>query len=572
MQNLAVAKLLNEIAALLEMQEKDFFKPRAYRRAAMNIESMNDDIMEIYQQGKLLDIPGVGKGIAEKIEQFLKTGKSDYLNDLKKKLPIKMDELMDIEGLGPKKIMLFYKKLKIIDRASLEKALREGKIRKLKGMGEKVEQNLLKSLEMKPKIGEQQRMLLGNALPIAKEIEAQLKKLKEVEQVVVAGSLRRMKETIGDIDILVSSEKPAPIMEAFTKIPQVSRILAKGETKSSVILKSGMQVDLRIIKKRSWGSALNYFTGSKDHNVELRKISLSKSLKLSEYGLFKNSKQVAGRSEEELYHALGLDYIEPELREMTGEIEAARQHKLPHLVKLSDIKCDLQLHSTWSDGNNSIEQVAEQAIKLGYEYITLTDHVGNLKIANSIDEKRFPAYLKEIDKVNQKLKGKLTILKGAETNIKDNGSIDFPSNLLKQLDVVLISLHSGLKQDKEKITKRVLKAMDNDYATIFAHPTGRKIGIRPGVEFDYHKVFEKAKQRNIILEVNADTYRMDLRDADIKAAVKAGCKLSIGTDAHYVEQFYHMQLGVAQARRGWAEKKDVVNCLGLKEFLKAIKK
>ncbi len=571
MENLEVAKLLFEIADLLEMKEEDFFKPRAYRRAAMNIESMNDDIREVYQQGKLEEIPGVGKSIAEKIEEYLKTGKCKYYEDLKKKLPVNVEELMTVEGLGPKKIMLFYKKLGVKDRASLEKALTEGRIRKLKGMGPKVEENLLKALEMHKSV-EAQRMLLGYASPIAKEIEERLKALKETEKVSVAGSLRRMKETIGDIDILVSSTKPEKVIETFTAMPRVARVLAKGPTKSSVILKDGLKVDLRVIKKSSWGSALNYFTGSKEHNVELRRIAISKKMKLSEYGLFKGKRMVAGHSEEELYKALGMDYIEPELREMTGEIEAAKAHNLPKLVKLADIKCDLQLHSKWSDGNNTIEAVAQQAFKLGYEYIAMTDHVGFLKIANSIDDKRFPGYLKEIDAVNKKLKGKITILKGAECNIKDDGTVDFPNSLLKQLDIVLISLHSGLKQNKEKITRRILKAMDNKYVTIFAHPTARKIGMRKAVDFDYHKVFEKAKERNIFLEINAFPERLDLRDADIKAAVKAGCKLSIGTDAHYVEQMHYMELGVAQARRGWAEKRDIVNCLGLKEFLKVIKK
>ncbi|MBI2545760.1 DNA polymerase/3'-5' exonuclease PolX [Candidatus Woesearchaeota archaeon] len=571
MDNVKVAKLLFDIADLLEMKGEEFFKPRAYRRAAMNIESMNEDIQEIWKDDKLLEIPGVGKGIAEKIEEYLKTGKCRHYEELKKKMPIKVDELMNIQGLGPKKLMLFYRKLRITDRKSLEQALKEGKIRKLKGMGEKVEQNLLKSLQMH-KTPEAQRMLLGYALPIARQILARLKSLPEVEQLAIAGSLRRMKETIGDVDILVSSSKPAKVMAAFTAMPNVARVLAKGETKSSIIIKDGMQVDLRIIPRNSWGSALAYFTGSKDHNIEMRRIALSKGMKLSEYGLFKGNRQVAGRTEEELYNALGLDYVEPELREMTGEIDASYAHKLPKLVKLSDIRCDLQLHSNWSDGNNSMESVCEQAIKLGYEFIAMTDHVGSLKIANSIDEKRFSKYLKEIEKLNEKYKGRLTILKGAECNITDDGSIDFPSSCLKQLDLVLISLHSGLKQDKQKITSRILKAMDNPYVTIFAHPTARKIGVRPPVDFDYAKVFEKAKARNIFLETNAYPDRLDLRDMDIKAAIRAGCRISIGTDAHYIEQMHYMELGVAQARRGWAEKKDVINTLPLKEFLKAIKR
>jgi len=571
MENVEVAKLLFEIADLLEMKEEDFFKPRAYRKAAMNIESMNEDIREIYKDGKLLEIPGIGKSIAEKIEEYLNTSKCKYYEELKKKLPVKVDDLMTIEGLGPKKIMLFYKKLGVKDRVTLEKAILSGKIRKLKGMGEKVEQNLLKSLEMH-KSAEATRMLLGHALPIAKEIETRLKALKEIDNIAIAGSLRRMKETVGDIDLLVCSNKPEKVMEKFVSLPQVLRVLAKGPTKSSVLLKDGLQVDIRVIEKRSWGSALNYFTGSKEHNVGLRRIAISKGLKLSEYGLFNGNNTIAGSSEEELYKALGMDYIEPELREMTGEIEAASRNTLPKLVNLSDIKCDLQLHTKWSDGNNTMEQVVGQSVKLGYEYIAITDHVGFLKVANSIDEKRFPKYLKEIEETNKRFKGKITILKGAECNIRDNGSVDFPNSLLKQLDVVLVSLHSGLKQDKQKITSRILRAMDNEYVTIFAHPTARKIGARPPVSFDYHHVFEKAKENNILMEINAFPDRLDLRDADIRAAVKASCKLSIGTDAHYVEQMHYMQLGVAQARRGWAEKKDIVNCLRMKEFLNLVKR
>jgi len=569
MKNIEVAELLNEIADYLEFANEPF-KVRAYRKAALVIEGLSEDIEQVWKENKLMDLPGVGEGIAKKIDDFLKNGKSGYLEGLKKATPVDMGQLGTIEGIGPKIILKIYKELKVKNIADLEKAAKHGKIQKIKGLGPTIEQNILKSIEFARKTSE--RVPLGFALSSAEEVVRMLKTLKEVTRASISGSTRRMKETIGDIDILVTSKHPGKIVDFFTKMPNVADVLAKGPTKSSIRLKEGIQVDLRVLGDKIFGAALLYFTGNKEHNIILRRIAIEKGLKLSEYGLFdkKTNKLVAGRTEEEIYKKLKLDYIEPEMREDEGEIELAQHHMLPKLIGYNEIKGDLQMHTKWSDGNNTVEEMALAAKKLGHEYICITDHTGKLAIANALDEKRILKQRKEIDKLNKKLSC-IKILQGVEVNITDNGSLDMSDKVLKELDIVVASIHSGFKNPKEKVTKRMIKAMENENVDIIAHPTGRLITKRESYEIDLDAVFEAAKKTGTVMEINSYPERMDLRDAHVRAAVKAGVKLVISTDAHNTDHLHFIKLGIGTARRGWATKNDVINTRGLKDMMGGLK-
>ncbi|MBI2101378.1 DNA polymerase/3'-5' exonuclease PolX [Candidatus Woesearchaeota archaeon] len=573
MKNIEVAELLNEIADYLEFgtDAKDRFKIRAYRKAALVIEGLSEDIEQVWKEGRLEDLPGIGEGIAKKIDEFLRTGKLKHLDELKKKTPVDMEGLGKIEGVGPKTILKLYRELKIKDVAGLEKAAKQGKIQKIEGLGPIVEQNILKSIEFSRKSRE--RVPLGFALASAEEVVRMLKTLKEVQKASIAGSTRRMKETIGDIDILATSKNPGKVIEFFTKMPNVAQVLAKGPTKSSVRLKEGIQVDLRVLNDSIFGAALLYFTGNKEHNIILRRIAIEKGLKLSEYGLFDNktNKIVAGRTEEEVYKKLGMDYIEPEMREDEGEIEMAQHHMLPKLIGYNDIKGDLQMHTKWSDGNNTIEEMALAAKKLGHEYICITDHTGRIAIANPLDKKRIKGQRKEIDKANKKLNG-IEILQGVEVNITDDGKLDMPDKVLKELDIVVASIHSGFKNPKEKITRRMVKAMENENVDIIAHPTGRLITRRESYDIDLEAVFDAAKRTNTIMEINSYPERMDLRDSHVRAAVKAGVKLVISTDAHNTDQLHFFKLGIGTARRGWATKNDIINTRKLKDMMRMLKK
>ena len=569
MKNLEVAELLNEIADYLEFQNEPF-KIRAYRKAALVIEGLSEDIMQVWKDDKLEDLPGIGEGIAKKIDDFLRNGRSKYLEELKKSTPVNVEELGSIAGVGPKTIMKLYKHLKIRNLEGLEKAAKKGRIRKIEGLGQTMEQNILKSIEFAKRT--KQRIPLGFALSSAEEVAEMLRSCKEVTRVSIAGSTRRMKETIGDIDVLATSKSPKKVIDFFTKMPNVAQVLAKGDTKSSVRLKEGMQVDLRVMDDNIFGAALLYFTGNKEHNIILRRIAIEKNLKLSEYGLFekKTGKLVAGKAEEDVYKKLGLGYIEPEMREDEGEIELAQHHMLPKILGYNEIKGDLQMHTKWSDGSNTIEEMALAAKKLGHEYICITDHTGNLKIANALDKKGIKEQRKEIDKVNKQISN-FRVLQGVEVNINADGNLDMKNNVLKELDVVVASIHSGFKNSKEKITNRMVKAMENENVDIIAHPTGRLINKRPAYDMDLEKVFEKAKETRTLMEINSFPERLDLNDVNARAAVKVGVKLIISTDAHNIDQLQFIRLGIATARRGWAEKKDVANTLPLKEFLKSLK-
>jgi len=575
MKNQEIAKIFYEIAYFLEMENVKF-KPYAYEKAALTLEGLEKDVEEIYKKEGfegLRKIPGIGESIARKIEEYLNTGKIQYHEDYKKRYPINLEELMKIEGLGPKRLKVLYEKLKIKNVEELEEALRAHKIAILPGFGEKSEKNILEALEFAKR--SKGRFLLGEILPKVKEIYEKLKNLKEVERIELVGSIRRMKETIGDVDFLVISKNPEPIMDFFVSLPGVIKVWGKGSTKASVRMKEGFDMDIRVLPKKSFGAALQYFTGSKEHNIALRKIAIEKGLKLSEYGLFRGAKIIAGESEEEIYEKLGLDWIPPELREDRGEIEAAINHKLPKLIDYKDIKGDLHCHSKWNGGQNLIEEIAEYAMKMDYEYVGIADHTKFLRIEHGLDEKRLRERNKEIDKFNSKLKtqnSKLRVLKGCEANILPDGKIDIDDDCLKEMDFVIAGVHSRFKMTKDEMTERIIRAMKNPNVDIISHPTGRLIQRRDEYEIDFDKILRMAKETGTILEINSYPERLDLNDVNVKRAKEMGVKMVINTDAHHVDQMRFIEFGIAQARRGWAEKEDIINCWPLEKMLKFLKK
>lgn len=572
MKNQEIANILYEIAAYLEM-EAVAFKPRAYEKAAHSIESLEEDIEELYRKGgldALNEIPGVGESIAEKIEEFLKTGKVAYYERLKKKYPVAIRELTKIEGVGPKMALKLYKKLGVKNIDDLEHVAKRGRIRDIEGFGAKSEENILKGIAFFRKSGG--RFILGFVLPQIRDIEKRIASREGTEKVAVAGSVRRWKETVGDIDILVISEDPKPIMDFFVAMPEVVNVYAHGETKSSVKLKNGMDADIRVVGAESFGAALNYFTGSKDHNVSLRRIAIEMGYKLSEYGLFKGKKQIAGKTEEDLYKTLGLRYIEPELRENQGEIDAARQGKLPRLIGYDEIRGDLQIQTDWTDGSNSIREMVEEAKRLRYEYVAITDHTKSLAMTGGADEKKLLRQMGEIDRLNKGFGGKPKILKGAEVNILKDGSLDIKDEVLAKLDVVGIAVHSHFSMSREDMTERIKKAMTNPHADILFHPTGRLIQRREPYDVDIEEILKHAKKTGTVVEIDAYPDRLDLKDEHVRLAVKLGVKLSIDTDAHATPHFHYMELGIAHARRGWAEKDDVINTRPLKGMQSLLKK
>ncbi len=562
MNNQEIAQVLYQMAELLEILDVPF-KPRAYQRAAMAIESLPEEVSEIYLKGgvrALEEISGVGESIAEKIAELLQTGKLKALAELKKKVPMDIDELMQVPGLGPKKIKLLYQKLKIKNLKELEKAIKEHKLCKIPTFGEITEKNLLQGVELVK--SRPNRMLWGMAYPLTEEILSYLRKNCPVIRLEPAGSFRRGKETIGDLDILALSNQPAKVMDCFVKMPEVKEILAKGMTKSAVRLSNNFQVDIRVLKPEEFGSALMHFTGSKEHNIEMRKLALSKGYTLSEYGLFKlKGKQLAaGKTEKEIYQKLGLDYIPPELRENGGEIEAARKGNLPKLVEWGDILGNLHTHTDWSDGSSSIEEMALAAEKLGWKYLGISDHVGTIGIAHPLDSKRLKKQKEEIKQVNKRLKGHIQILHGAEIDINKDGSLAIDAKALKGLDFRILSVHSAFKMPEEEMTKRICKALEENQGSILAHPSGRLIYQREPYAVNWKKVFETVKKTGSILEINGMPNRLDLKDTLIRDAVEAGCKLVLGADAHSPGQLHFLKYALSTARRGWAEKRNILNC------------
>lgn len=575
MHNTEIAQILMEIGEHLEMKGENVFKVKAYEKAAQTITELDKELNDIYKEKGLKgleEIPGVGPSIAEKIEELIKTGKSKYYEKLKKKAPVDLGELMKVEGLGPKGIQKLYEELDVTNLEELTEAAKLGKIAKLKGFGKKSEEKILRGIEFVKKSGG--RFLLGQIIPQVKEIEDYLKKFKEVNKVIVAGSVRRKKETVGDVDFLATSDKPEKMIDFFTKIPSVVEVMAKGDTRAAIKLKSRLNVDLRVVPEESYGAALNYFTGSKEHNIALRQIAIGKGYKLNEYGLYDGERQIAGKTEEEIYKTLGLEYIEPELREMIGEIQASLENKLPKLIDYKDLKGDLQIQTTWSDGTASIEQMAREAIKRGLEYILITDHTKRLAMTKGLDEKRILEQMEEIDHINKKFHAdglKFKILKGSECDILKDGSLDLPDEVLEKLDIVGVSIHSHFNLPRAEQTIRVKKAIQNPHADIFFHPTGRLINKRPAIDLDMEEIIKIAKETGTVMEINAFYDRLDLKDDHIRMCVKAGVKLAIDSDAHSTSHFSMLEYGIAQARRGWAEKKDIINCWPLEKMLLMLK-
>ncbi len=570
MKNLELSRIFEQIAKILKIKGENPFKIRAYEKITLVLENLPIDIETIYQQGGVSNIPGVGTGIAKKIEEFLTTGKLEYYEKLKETIPTGVIELLDIPEVGPKTAKLLYEQLEIDNIDKLEKAVREHQIKDLPGMGEKSETNILRGIELYKR--RKERFLLGRALPLAEEMVESLSQLKETNKISFAGSLRRKKETIGDIDILVTSQNPEKIMRTFISLPQVREILAEGPTKSSIITNDYLHIDVRVVEPISFGAALQYFTGSKAHNIKLRELALKRNLKINEYGVFEveSGNRIAGEKEEEVYQALNLPFIPPELREDRGEIEAAQENKLPQLIEYSQIKGDLHLHTKWSDGAHTIRQMAEAAQKIGYKYIAITDHSQSLKFAGGLIEERLREQVEEIQKLNQELKD-FTILSGVEVDIKSDGSLDFSDEILSKLDVVIAAIHSGFKQESKIITERIIKAMQNRFVNIIAHPTGRLIGYRESYQVDINEMMEVAAKTGTILEINSYPERLDLNDIYCRMAKEKGVQLAIETDAHSIEGLTFMDLGVAVARRGWLEEKEVINTLPLDKLLKRLK-
>ena len=571
MKNHLVAQMLNEIADMLELQDVEF-KPRAYRRAARTIESMGEPIEQVYAEGKLTDLAGVGDAIAKKVAEIIDTGHLKYHEELKQKTPVDLQSLLAVEGLGPKTVSLLHKKLGVKSLADLERATKEHKVREIKRLGPKTEENILKGIELAKQ--SKGRTLLGDALPVAEEICGILRKgghsVGGRLRIEAAGSLRRMKETVGDIDILATTEDPTDLSDRFTRIPGIKRILEKGETKASILLDTNLQVDLRVVKEDAFGAALMYFTGSKDHNIALRKLAIDQGFKLNEYGLLKQNEQIAGRSEEEVFKKLGLDYIQPEIREDRGEIAAAMNHQLPKLIPYDSILGDLQAHTEWSDGRQTIEDMAMAAKNLGYQYLAITDHYSKMPIVNGLNEERLRAQIKEIDRVNEKLEP-FQVLKGAEVDIAPDGELS-AGPVLKELDVVVASIHGSFKQSKQEVTTRITSAMESGLVNIIGHPTGRKINEKSASEIAWEEVFETSKRTKTYLEINASPERLDLNDATAHLALESGCKLSIDTDAHNTEELKNIRFGVGVARRAWVETKDVINAQPIDELKRMLKR
>ena len=568
--NSEIADIFNRYADLLEIQGANRFKVRAYRNAALTLSSLAYQINDLLKQNEdLTELPGIGDDLAAKIRQIVDTGKLDALAQLEREMPGGIGDLMKIAGLGPKRVKILYEKLKIDNIDKLKKAAEKGGLSKLEGFGRKTEQNILESIRRREKSGSLDRIKWVAADEIAGPYVEYLKKSKAIKNMEIAGSYRRRKETVGDLDILVSAAKSSDIMKRFVGYEDVEKILAEGSTKSAVILKSGLQVDLRVIENESYGAALMYFTGSKAHNVKLRTLAIKRKFKLNEYGLFRGDKRIAGKTEEDMYARLGMKYIEPELREDTGEIEASIKGKLPKLIEIGDIRGDLQSHTKASDGKYSLEDMAKGAWKKGYDYLAITDHSKRVTVANGLDEKRLGKLIREIDKLNASLKG-FRLLKSVEVDILKDGSLDLPDEILKELDIVICAIHYDLHLSKAQQTNRVLKAMDNRYFNIFAHPTGRRMPEREPYEIDLEKVMKKALENGCFLELNAQPDRLDLPSNYCKMARDMGLKIAISTDAHSVADLDLMKHGIAQARRGWIEKDDVINTRnwnGLKKLI-----
>jgi len=564
MKNVEIAEIFYSISKMLELKGENIFRIRAYDKAAQ-IVSETSDIEDYAKLDKLTDIPGIGKDLAEKIKEYLSTGKIEYFEELQKDIPKGILELLKVPSIGPKTAKLFFDKLKIKDIDTLEEYAKCGKLLELEGIKKKTVENILHGINLVRKGKE--RIDIASGWDIADAFVFELKKVKDVDKIAVAGSLRRMKETIKDVDILLTSKNPEKVLDVFCKLKYVKEIIAQGPTKSSVLSYNGIQVDVRVVEPNAFGAALQYFTGSKNHNVKLRTLAVRKGYKINEYGVYKGKKCVPSKAEEDIYKVFRMPYIEPELREDTGEIEAALKNELPEVITLKDIKGDFHAHSIFSDGHNTIEEMADECIKLGYEYVLLTDHSESLKVANGLSVAELSRKKKEIERLNSKFKD-FRILYGTEAEIDSKGEIDYNDRVLEEFDFVVGAVHSGLKQSKEQLTKRIVNACKNPHVDIIAHPTGRHWGIRDSYELDFDEVFKVARETNTFFEINSFPIRLDLGDSLVRLAKSKGVRFTIGSDSHKVEHLRFLKYGVGIARRGWLEKEDVLNTFSLKEVMK----
>ncbi len=566
MKNFEVARLFDLMADILELGNENPFRIRAYRRAAQNLEALTEDVETLAKQDRLGEIPGIGEDLAGKIVEYLETGRIKDVEAARKGIPAGVVELMNVPGVGPKTARLLYEKQGIKSVARLEELARAGKLRGLPGIQAKTEKNILKGIEIVRK--GQERMALGRALPLAQELVRALERLPHVSRIEAAGSVRRRKDTVGDIDVLVTSSAPGTVMEAFVSLPQVAEVLERGSTKASIRHREGIQVDLRVVEPECFGAALVYFTGSKQHNIRIREMAMKKGLKISEYGVFRESsgRRVAGATEEEVYTAIGLPWIPPELREDAGEVEAALRGELPALIELADIKGDLHCHTNASDGHHTIEALVKAAARRGYEYVAVSDHSQSATVARGLSAEELLDHVRKIRAAQKKFKG-ITVLAGAECDILPDGSMDYPDTVLAELDLVVGAVHGRFKQPKGEMTRRICKALQNPHVHVLAHPTGRLIGERGPYEVDLEQVFRTAKQHGKAIEINCHPRRLDLNDVHARRARELGVPIAINTDAHVLDQLETMQLGVATARRAWIEKAEVVNTLPAKRLL-----
>ncbi|MCX7750804.1 MAG: DNA polymerase/3'-5' exonuclease PolX [Candidatus Bipolaricaulota bacterium] len=569
MKNALVAKILYEVADLLELQDVPF-KPRAYRRAARAVEDCPTPVEDLVAEGRIRELPGVGEAIAEKIAEIVETGKLAYHEELKAALPVDLHALTAVDGVGPKTAKLLYEALGVRTLDDLERAAQEGRIRTVKGLGAKTEEKILRGLEEARRA--ERRVLLGRALPLARDLCRRLRATGLFARVEPAGSLRRGKETVGDLDLLAISDRPGEAADAFCAIPGVEEVLARGPKKASVRLAGGLQCDLRIVPAESFGAALQYFTGSKEHNIRLRERAVARGLKLSEYGLFtSDGRLLAGEDEAGVYRALGLSWIPPELREDGGEVPAAERGELPRLVELADVQGDLHVHTDASDGEMTLREAVEAARARGLSYLALTDHLKFAAAIPGLSPDDLRRQIEEVRRLNEELRG-FTVLTGVEANIARDGSVDVPRDLLRELDLVVASVHTHLRLGRGAMTERLARAVEDEAVDVLGHPTGRLLGERPPCEADWDEVFRRAAKAGTALEVNAHPQRLDLPAELIRRALDHGVRLALGTDAHNPSQLEFLELAVLTARRGWATEEQVLNALPVSELLAARKR
>lgn len=567
--NSDISDIFNQIADLLEIKGSNPFRIRAYRNAARTVGGLSQNAADLVARGEDLSmLPGIGKDLAAKITEIVKTGRLKLLEELKSEMPAGLSDLMKIGGLGPKRVQVLYQKLGIHDLIGLKKAVSGKKIRELAGFGEKTERAISEEIERRE--GEGRRVKLNIAEEISNSLVDHLKKARGLKHITVAGSFRRRKETVGDLDILITAAKDSNVMERFVKYEDTEKVISRGQTRSSILLRSGLHVDLRVVPEISYGAALHYFTGSKAHNIAVRKLGVRKDLKINEYGVFKGSRRIAGRTEEEVFRQVDLPFIEPEMREDLGEIEAALKGELPKLVTTADIRGDLHVHTRLTDGRNTLEEMADAAIKKGYAYLAVTEHSRHVTVARGLKPEELAKSIKEIDRYNTT--SRILILKSIELDILEDGSLDLPDDILKELDLTVCSVHYRFNLPEEKQTERIIRAMDNPYFNILAHPTGRLINERKPYEVNMERIMHAAKERGCFMELNAHPDRLDLLDSHCKMAKDMGVKIAISTDAHRTSGLEFMRFGIGQARRGWIEAEDVLNTRSWEKLKKLLKR